>query len=103
MVHPRTTTSDENSSNTIVDSHLNRCIGTVDEDRSHGRLSRESESDQTSSRHKFVTNPRKNIDTNGEDSIINYTKTRTTSGFVHKIIHRGASVLSTILVIVMML
>jgi hypothetical protein len=91
MVHPRTTTSDENSSNTTTNSHLNRRLGTIDENQIHGRLSREYEGDQTSSGHKFVATPGKNIGTNGEDSRINYTKTRAISSLVHRMLHRGAS------------
>jgi hypothetical protein len=64
MVHPRITTSNENSSNTTMDSHLKRCLGIVDEDRSHGRISEESESDQTSSGYNFFITPGTNIITN---------------------------------------
>jgi len=88
MVHTRINTSDENSFNTTKNIHLNRHLGTIDKDRIHGRLSRESESDQTSSGCKFVATPGKNIGDNEEDSIINYTKTRTTLGFVHRMLHR---------------
>jgi hypothetical protein len=70
---------------------LTDALEQVDEDRSHGRISRESESDQTSSGCKFVTTPGTNIDTNGEYSRINYTKTRMTSSLVHRMLHRGAS------------
>jgi hypothetical protein len=79
MVNPRITTSDENSFNATTDRHINRCLGTIDENRSHGRLSRESEDDQASIRCKFVETLGTNINVNKKDSIINHTKTRMTS------------------------
>jgi hypothetical protein len=91
MVHSRITTSDDNSSNTTMDRNLDRRLGIVNEDRIHIRIYRESKSDQTSSGCKFFATLRTNIDTNREDSRINYTKTRTTSILVHGMRHKGAS------------
>jgi hypothetical protein len=50
MVHPRITTSNRDSFNTKEDIHINICLGKIDENGSHGRLSKEYEDDQASSR-----------------------------------------------------
>jgi hypothetical protein len=88
MEHTRIITSNNNSSNTIVDSHFKIFLGTVDEDQSHGKLSRESESDHTFNGCKFTTTPVTNIDVNKEYSRIHHTKTRTNSSLVHRMLHR---------------
>jgi hypothetical protein len=90
MVHPRITTSNKNSFNTTIDSHISIRLGTIDEDQRHGRLSREFEDDEASSRCKFFTTPGKNIDANLKDSRINHTKTKMTSCLVHRMLHRRA-------------
>jgi hypothetical protein len=64
MVNPRITTSENNSFNKTTDSHINKCLGTIDEDGSYGWLSSEFEDDQASKRCKFVTNPGTNISAN---------------------------------------
>jgi hypothetical protein len=87
MVHPRITISDENSFKTTMDSHINKFLGTINEDRSHGRLSKEYENEQKSSRLKLVTTMGINIGANEKYLIINNTKTRMTSGLVHMMLH----------------
>jgi hypothetical protein len=64
MVHIRITNSDENYFNTTIDNHINRCLGTIDEDQRHGKLSREFKDDRASNRCKFVTTLGKTINAN---------------------------------------
>jgi hypothetical protein len=91
MVYSRITTSDKNSFNATVDNHVNRSLGAVDEDRSHGRLSRKYENDQTPGRCKFVATSGTNISAKRKYSRINHTKIRMPSSLVHRLLHRRAS------------
>jgi len=91
MIHPRTATFDENFSDETMDIHLKRCLGRIDEDQIHGRISGKSKGDQTSSGRNFFATLGKNINTNKEYSRINYTKHMMTSSLVQRVLHRGLS------------
>ena len=73
MVYSGIATSDTDSVNATSDSHFDRCLGTINEDLIHGRISGEPESDQTPNRCKFGATTRENISSYRKDSRINDT------------------------------
>jgi hypothetical protein len=73
MVYPGIYTSDIDPINITTDSHFDRCLGTIKEDCSHGRISWEPERDQTPNRCKFGATTRQNINAHREDSRIDDT------------------------------
>jgi hypothetical protein len=88
MVYSRINTSNKNPFNSTTDSHVNRSLGEIDEDRSHGRLSKKSKNDQTPNRYKFIATSGTNINDNKKYSRINHPKTMMRSGLVHRLLHR---------------